>query len=515
MSLSFGENTKDAPQSSSDSRSNYNEIIVRFNGVLPDKTHLGNPETSERYAEIVKSGKETSTSCSIIVRDNRGDSPDSGFHILFDLGEGVVSSVEKVISELGVEKYQAEKNQGISSKLQSKPAIGSPMLLSTATSESQSSVVQEKGAALFDALLISHPHEDHIKDLAILVRRQTSVRDQTRTNKIRVYSTRPCKEHIVNYLLSHASLTEKDIENSIDFQNVTPLETFDVGPCSVMAIQAYHGGEWATDGAVIYVVNTLNTKIIFGWDFLSLPGADENLLWNPDLLVLGTETYNQHPETGMISVTEAYDLVRRWNAKECYIVHYGGLNDFEEARNQWFRGPVKPMSSTELQSTIDSHLKISGAQGKFQMIVAEEGTIWTRMKDGKDEGISHPTSSEQAASQIGNSIELEALEKYVLKVEKVEKIGKLKLVIEDRINRYDMVFENPRLEKRDNNFALYAFGEKGMLAKGPDLVAELERNSSTLKTYIYKGKKTVFYDDIRLGKNDAIKFEQYLLENFL
>jgi hypothetical protein len=258
-------------------------------------------------------------------------------------------------------------------------------------------------------------------------------------------------------------------------------------------------------------VNTLNTKIILGWDFLSLPGQDENVLWNPDLLILGTETYNQHPETGMISVTEAYDLVRRWNAKECYIVHYGGLNDFDEGQNQWFRGPVKPMTSAELQRTIDSHLKISGAQGKFKIIVAEEGTIWTRREDGGT-----PTSREQVASQIGSSIELESLEKYVLKVEKDEKLGKLKLVIEDRINRYDMVFENPRLEKnRDNNFTLYALGEKGMLATGPDLVAELVRDSSILKIYVSKGKKTIFYDDILLGKNETIKFEQYLVENFV
>ena len=493
-------------------RSSQKEVIVRFNGVLPDKSRLGNQETSERYAEIVKSGQETNTSCSIIIRDSKQGSPDSGFHILFDLGEGVISSVEKGLAELGIEKYRVGKNQGL--PLQSKPTIGSPVLLSSGSSESQSSVLQQKAAHLFDALLISHPHEDHLKDLASLVRRQTSAGDQTGIDKIRVYCTRPCEEHTMNYLLSHASMTRKDIENSIDFQIVTPNETFDVGPCSIMAIRAYHGGEWATDGAVIYIVNTLNTKIILGWDFLSLPGQDENVLWNPDLLILGTETYNQHPETGMISVTEAYDLVRRWNAKECYIVHYGGLNDFDEGQNQWFRGPVKPMTSAELQSTIDSHLKISGAQGKFKIIVAEEGTIWTRREDGKDGGT--PTSREQVAPQIGSSIELESLEKYVLKVEKDEKLGKLKLVIEDRINRYDMVFENPRLEKnRDNNFTLYALGEKGMLATGPDLVAELIRDSSILKIYVSKGKKTIFYDDILLGKNETIKFEQYLVENFV
>ena len=36
------------------------------------------------------------------------------------------------------------------------------------------------------------------------------------------------------------------------------------------------------------------------WDFVG--GSRvliRNLFWNPDLLILGTETYNHHPETGM------------------------------------------------------------------------------------------------------------------------------------------------------------------------------------------------------------------------
>ena len=83
-----------------------------------------------------------------------------------------------------------------------------------------------------------------------------------------------------------------------------------------------------------------------GWDFLSLPNVDENLLWNPDLLVLGTQTYNPHPETGMISVIDAYELVRRWNAKDCYLVHYSGLLDFKESKNEWFKGLCNDSSRT-------------------------------------------------------------------------------------------------------------------------------------------------------------------------
>jgi hypothetical protein len=51
------------------------------------------------------------------------------------------------------------------------------------------------------------------------------------------------------------------------------------------------------------------------------------------------------------------------------------------------------------------------------------------------------------SSPIGNSIELEGLEKYVLKMENDNKSGQSILVIEDSVNRCNLIFENPRLEK--------------------------------------------------------------------
>jgi hypothetical protein len=99
------------------------------------------------------------------------------------------------------------------------------------------------------------------------------------------------------------------------------------------------------------------------------------LLWNPDLLILGTQTYNPHPETGMISVIDAYELVRRWNAKECYLVQYSGLLDFKESKNEWFKGSPAAMTTSELQTNIDSHLKVSGDNGRFRITVANEGML--------------------------------------------------------------------------------------------------------------------------------------------
>ncbi|MGB6590150.1 MAG: hypothetical protein WBE68_01430 [Candidatus Nitrosopolaris sp.] len=112
------------------------------------------------------------------------------------------------------------------------------------------------------------------------------------------------------------------------FKIIEPNMPFTTGPFTVPVV-ANHGDNHSPS-SVIYIVKYHDKKIIMGWDFLSLPNVDENLLWNPDLLVLGTHTYNPHPETGMISVIDAYELVRRCNAKDCYLVQYSGLLDFSE-----------------------------------------------------------------------------------------------------------------------------------------------------------------------------------------
>lgn len=216
--------------------------------------------------------------------------------------------------------------------------------------------------------------------------------------------------------------------NSI-FNIVEPNSCFNVGPFSIAPIQAYHGD--TPDGCVVYVVklkshNTSEKKIVIGWDFLGLPISDQNLIWNPDLLILGTETFNPHPETGMISVSDAFELVNNWNAKECYIVHYSGLLDIQEAKNQWFRGPTKPMTTDELQRVIDSILRIVSSDGRFKMTVAREGMLWTAQTD------------EITKQDVSDCLEIEGLDKYTLRIENDDKNKVLKLVIEDRTNRYDL-----------------------------------------------------------------------------
>src|SRR5918996_2094089 len=314
-------------------------------------------------------------------------------------------------------------------------------------------------------LPVTHSHNDHIVDLPLIAAKSS----EQKSEPLKVYCTKECLEQLNNKLPDLASKTNS---NSKILSNIVrPNEPFNVGPILATPISAYHGDS-GPEGSVIYILKLPdNKKIIMGWDFLSLPDdIDQNQFWNPDLVILGTQTYNPHPETGLISVSDAFELVRRWNAKECYIVHYRGLMDFEDAKNQWFRGPTKAMNSEELQKIINENLRITGKEGRYKIIVAKEGMIWKSKKSDGEKGEIQQSSQE---SSFGNILEIESLQNYVLTFEKdMKNKGTFKLVIEDRINRYDLKFINPHLDK-SNNDILYAQGEKGMFATSAELNMEL------------------------------------------
>jgi len=459
-------------------------VVVRINGVLPDTSALGTAEKSDRAAEIKQQNTTSNTSCSLIAITNTNQII---FHMLVDVGQGIVKSIEKGIPSLG--------------------------FTSTTTASSTLSIP--------DAVLITHSHDDHIKELPILIEKAN-----THLKNLRIFCTAECYDQIIKKFpqissSSHSSFSSPRVGSSsgrISFSMVKPDETFEIGPFTVRPILAHHGTD-SPPGSVCYIAKMRDNKIIIGWDFLSLPSTSENLLWNPDLLILGTETYNSHPETGMVSVIEAFDIVRRWNAKECYIVHYSGLRDFEEAKNQWFRGPVKAMTTEELQNTIDSHLRLTGSGGKFKIKVSTEGMVWNSKGKEQQQQLSEQSLYDNNAL-IGKVLSIESLQKYVLLIEKDIKNDKLKLMIEDRVNRYDLVFDKPHKDSNYDNM-LYAQGEKGMMTRGPQLKLEVVDmnepsydNSGIIRVNVSKGKKTIFNDDIIIEKIDAIKFRKYIKENF-
>ena len=404
--------------------------------------------------------------------------------MLVDIGHGIVQSIQKGISDLGLNN-----------------------LSSSYSPSSTSSIIVP------DAVLVTHSHEDHIAELPLLA-------DQAigSSKHLNVYCTSECRDQI---LTNHPQISSMIKNNQISITLLQPGENFQIGPFSVMPISSYHG-ENSPPGSVIYIVKLANRKVIVGWDFLSLPNVDENLLWNPDLVILGTQSYNPHPQTGMISVSEAFELIRRWNAKECYIVHYRGLLDFEDASNQWFRGPTKAMTTDELQKVIDSNLKIISSEGRFRVTVAREGMIWdSKVSASQIEEKMIEKEQESSEQNTLQFVEIESLQNYVFKIKGEPKADKLKVMIEDAVNRYNLEFDRPRRVESTNDSeseVIVARGVKGMLAKGPDLrieIAPRSENENIIKARASKGKKkNVFNDEILISSTDAERLKKYIQENF-
>src|SRR6185437_10701337 len=72
-------------------------LIVRINGTLPDISTLGSEEKSERTAEIKRQNISTNSSCSLFARDETNQN----FHMLVDVGQDILKSIEKGTIDLG------------------------------------------------------------------------------------------------------------------------------------------------------------------------------------------------------------------------------------------------------------------------------------------------------------------------------------------------------------------------------------------------------------------------------
>ena len=335
--------------------------------------------------------------------------------------------------------------------------------------------IRKGQANMPDAILITNARRQHTSDLPALIK-----------GGAKVYCTAECGQQIAKEM---PSLTAS-------FVNVSPGTPFEAGPFSVVPVSADNAGDQpGLPGSVIFVIKAGERKVVAGWDFLKLINPDNNALWNPDLLVLGTETYNEHPSTGMISVSEAYNIVRNWNAKLCYILHYSGEKDREDAKNQWHRGPEGPLSPDDLQKAVDDHLRVSGKEGKYMIKVAREGMTWSPAEVTEEEG---PT---------GRRIEVDALDRHTFSLEKIDD-GKVALAIEDAINRMTLEFVNPRSGEN----SLHGDGIKSMMMKGPEL--ELVVSGNTVRIDVTKGKKAMFAGDMPVSEKDSKRIIRYIRENF-
>jgi hypothetical protein len=153
------------------------------------------------------------------------------------------------------------------------------------------------------------------------------------------------------------------------------------------------------------------------------------------------------------------------------------------------------MITDELQRMIDEYLRALGDDGKFRTTVAKEGMVRTE-KEGEvqqqQQQQQHKIYNESISA--GKVLEIESLQKYILNIEDDNNDDKLKLMIEDRINRFNFEFVRPSKDVHSDDI-LYGQGMKGTMAKGPELRTEIvpsrsheEKEASAIKIRVVRGR---------------------------
>lgn len=143
--------------------------IVRINGVLPDLSTLGDKEKSERAAEVERTGI-VHKHFMLYICTTEGNQ--EILHLLIDAGEGVAKSLEKM-------------------DLSSSPNVDSII----------SNFFKDPNMNLPDAVLITHSHNDHIKDLPLIAAKYS----ERKSGTLKVYCTKECLEQLNNKFFNLAS----------------------------------------------------------------------------------------------------------------------------------------------------------------------------------------------------------------------------------------------------------------------------------------------------------------------
>ena len=235
-----------------------------------------------------------------------------------------------------------------------------------------------------DALLLTHPHFDHIAGLDWLANmvRRSNVAGQPKP--LPLYCSLPCYEEAIGRrFVWLKSLYDHRVLQSGETVRIEGQEGagLDVTPLAV-----WHGP--TAPGAMIYRIDDHehDRRIVLAWDLLRLAeGVDDAPLHDLDLLFIDSTSW--HPQTAGDdpssvknhntwhgSIEEWLGMLSIWKPKRTYFIHYSGFSD--DHPHTGCPDPVwaqirGPLSESELEAQITR----AGAQLGRDLRLARHGML--------------------------------------------------------------------------------------------------------------------------------------------
>lgn len=342
------------------------------------------------------------------------------------------------------------------------------------------------GRCSVDALLLTHSHPDRIDDLPAVIKE---------FGVSQVYCTRECWDNIGKKFPDVKSIQHTPVEAG---------KSFEIDGIKFIPVGVKHASD--APGSVAYVAEVEGKKIIFAWDVLSFVNSNDPVLKGADLVFIDTFTYNPHPETGHLSVLQAYDLIKIWNPKEAYFINYSGYQDFKNQENPYARVPKRPLTSDELASQVMSDVAAWGSSWNERVKVANHAMIWSSSKQLE---VMSPQFTE-------DSVKLFTERNYQLVIKRGDK--RIDVSVETDISKLDYEFINYNVQSDGRKVTAKTKG--GFMAKPIEMVFEIDDSSDPAIARINisgrKGIKVIdkgvetYQRNIPLNKDDADKLRNFL-----
>ena len=185
-------------------------------------------------------------------------------------------------------------------------------------------------------VLLTHSHFDHFAQLDWLSMCLLRSGRSDQPCPLPIYASPECWENGPNRV--HRYLAERS-----DFRPLQPGIAVVLGNFVVTPFAVDHGPK--APGAVGFVLQHGNRKIVITGDFLRVPEEDNPLLFDADVMFLDANTW--HPAEGAWhqSVLGNLRLIDKWRPKRAYMIHYSGYEDREHTGD-----PVSsPLSQEQLR----------------------------------------------------------------------------------------------------------------------------------------------------------------------